>query len=154
MENIYAVNDAKPTKDIHDTLDKCSTHLFYLTAALFALYSFCGLEFFISAMIITKLSGQDEPILPIYIPFIDFNTPDGHFITTMYHCVVIFLASIGLAFIDALFFNLVFNILTMSKLQCNQLAILNDELAQPKPPTTLITIRLINIFKMNQEMQK
>lgn len=140
--------------EIHDTLDACSTHLFYLTGALFTLYSFCGIEFCIYPLIIFKFSATKEPILPVLMPFVDINTPDGYTITTIYHCMVLFMASVGLAFCDAVFFNLVSNVLTMSKLQCNQFSILNEELTQPKPSNAIIKIRLMNLFKMNQEMQK
>lgn len=154
LDNIYFVNAKKPLKEIHSTLDECSTHLFYLTGSLFALYLFCAIEFCIYPVIVFVFTHTIEPALPVFIPFVDANTTDGYIITTTYHCLLLFIASVGLAFCDALFFNLVFNILTMSKLQCNQFTSLNKELEQPKQPIASITIRLINLFKMNQEMEQ
>lgn len=154
MESIYLVNAKKSSTEIHSILDECITHLHYLTGALFALYLFCGIEFCFYPVIVFTFTQAVEPVLPVYIPFIDFDTTNGYTTTTIYHCVLLFLASCGFAFSDGLFFNLVFNVFTMSKLQCNELNILNDELTQAKPSIILIKTRLVNLFKMNQEMQK
>lgn len=140
--------------EIHSTLDECMTRLFYLTGALFTLYLFCAIEFFIYPVIVFTFTGIIESVLPVNIPFVDIDTTDGYVITTVYHCFTLFVAGVGLAFSDALFFNLVFNVLTMSELQCNQLAMLNDELGQAKTSNVLIKTRLVNLFRINQEMQQ
>lgn len=154
LESIYFVNAKKTSIEIHSTLDECMTHLHYLTGALFALYLFCGIEFCCYPVIVFIFTRTVEPVLPVYIPFIDIDTTDGYVTTTVYHCMLLFVASCGFAFSDGLFFNLVFNVFTMSKLQCNQLNILNEELSQAKPSIISIKIRLVNLFKMNQEMQQ
>lgn len=140
--------------EIHSALDKCVTQLFYLTGALFILYLFCSIEFCMYPVIVFTFTGIIEPVLPVHIPFVDIYTTDGYMISTVYHCISLFIAGVGLAFCDALFFNLVFNVLTMSELQSNQFAILNEEIGQAIPSIVLVKTRLVNLFKMNQEMQQ
>lgn len=83
------------------------------------------------------------------------NTENGYMITSIYHYIVIYTAVVGMGFCDALCFNLVFNVLTMSGLQRKQLQELNDELNNPTKESDLIMpIRLVNFFKMHQEMEQ
>lgn len=144
----------KTSMDILSTLNECMQQLYYLTGALITLYLLCAIEFCAYPVIVFTSTSTIVPLLPVNIPFVDIDTTDGYMITTVYHIVVLFVASLGLAFIDGLFFNLIFNVLTITKLQCNQFQILNEELEEAKPPIALIKIRLVNLFKMNQEMQR
>lgn len=135
-------------------MDECSTGNLFITAALFMLYIFCVIIFLLSPVLIFAIFHMREPWLPLYVPGIDINTKEGFVVTSIYHYVVLYMAAIGFSFCDALFFNLVINVFTMSKLQCNQLSILNEELSHAKPRESLIRARLANFFLMNQEMEK
>lgn len=95
-----------------------------------------------------------EPYLPLFVPGLDINTREGFIATSIYHCCVLYMAGVGFGFCDALFFNLVFNIYTMSELQGNQLSMLDEEMSEAKPSESKIRLRLTNFFLMHQEMEK
>lgn len=118
------------------------------------LYSICGVAFLCYPLLVFVIFHMEEPTLPVFIPFVDANTRIGYIITSCFHYSILYLASIGFGFVDSLFFNLVFNILTMSQLQCNQLSKLNEDLDNIKQSGSLIRRRLTNIISMHQEMEK
>lgn len=155
LEKIYIANIKEPSsREIESTMDENSSHALNITGTLFVLYLLCAIGFYISPVLVFALFQMEEPLLPIYIPFADVTTREGYMVTSIYHYVIIYIACVCLAFIDALFFNLVFNVLTMAELQCNQQSKLNDELGIKEFPVSAIRIRLVNFFKMNQEMEK
>lgn len=144
----------KPSREIQTTMHEYSSHVLNITGVLFGLYILCGIGFYAYPVLVLTFFAMKEPCLPIYIPFTDINTKEGYVITSVYHYIIIYIATVGLGFCDGLFFNLVFNVLTMSELQCIQQKKLNEELDVPKFPTTAIRTRLVNFFKMNHEMEK
>lgn len=135
-------------------MDEYSSHAFNITRVLFVLYLLCGIGFYVSPLIVFAIFQIKEPWLPIYIPFADVTTKEGYMITTCYHHIVIYIAVIGLAFCDALFFNFIFNILTISELQCNQQSKLNEDLSVPKFSIPDVRARMVNFCKMYHEMEK
>lgn len=148
------VNEKKPSKRIRAIMDECSSYKMYTTAALYTLYILCAIIFLLYPMLVFAIFQVEEPWLPMFIPGIDYNTNGGLVVTSIYHCVVLFLSGVGFGFVDALFFNLVFEVFTMSKLQCNQLLVLNEEVAKAKPCQSAIRTRMKNLFVMNLEMEK
>lgn len=144
----------KPSIEIHSAMDEYSFHALGLTGLLFILYILCGIGYTLFPVLMLLIFATKEPVLPIFIPFVDFDTKEGCIITSIYHGILLYVACAGLCFADSLFTNLVINVMTMTELQCNQLAKLNDELAEPKHRILAIQFRLVNIFKMNQEMEK
>lgn len=118
------------------------------------LYSLCGVAFLCYPLLVFVIFHMEEPTLPVFIPFVDANTRIGYIITSCFHYSILYLASIGFGFVDSLFFNLVFNILTMSQLQCNQLSKLNEDLDTIKQSGSVIQRRMTNIITMHQEMEK
>lgn len=148
------VNEKKPSKKIKNIMDECSSHNFFITGALYSLYIFCAIMFLLYPLLVFAMFRMKEPWLPVFIPGVDFNTKEGFIITSIYHYILLYMAGVGFGYIDALFFNLVFNVLTMSELQFNQLSTLNEELAAAKPSELMIRTRLSNFFLMNMEMEK
>lgn len=144
----------KPSSETQSTMNEYSSHAFIITKVLFVLYLLCLFAFYAYPVIIYTFFSMKEPMLPINIPFVDMNTKEGFMITSVYHVVIVYIASIGLGFCDALFLNLVFNVLTMAELQVIQQQKLNEELDIPKFPASAVQIRLRNFFIMNQEMEK
>ncbi|XP_055296843.1 odorant receptor 67d-like [Sitodiplosis mosellana] len=154
VENIHVVNEKKPSKRIRDIMDECSLHNFLITVALLSLYFLCVIIFLLFPVLMFAIFQMKEPWLPLYLLGIDFNTKEGFVVTSIYHCVVLYMTGIGFGFNDALFSNLVFNVFIMSKLQCNQLSTLDDELNADRPHELKIRTRLANFFLMNLEMEK
>lgn len=154
MEKIYVANIKKPSIEIKRTMDDCSTGIIGITAALFGLYILCAIIFATYPLLVFAFFTMKEPILPVFIPFVDWNTKEGFIITSIYHLLLLYMAGVGIGFVDALFANLVFNVLTMSELQSNQLAKLNEELTKRKCHALTVQMCLVNMFKMNQEMEK
>lgn len=148
------VNEKKPPKKIRDIMEESSLQHLFITAALCFLYLFCVIMFVLCPVLLFMVFQTKEPCLPLFVPGIDFNTKKGFTATSCYHFVVLYLAGVGFGFVDALFFNLVFNVFTMSKLQCNQLSVLDDELTAAKPHGLNIRTRLANFFLMNLEMER
>lgn len=147
-------NEKKPSKNIKNIMDECSSHNFFITGALYALYILCAMMFLLYPILVFALFQMKEPWLPVFIPGVDFNTKEGFVITAIYHYIILYVAGVGFGFVDAMFFNLVFNVLIMSELQCNQLSTLNEELTGAKPSESMIRSRLSNFFLMNMEMEK
>lgn len=154
MENIYVVNEKKPPKKIRDIMEECSIQHLFITAALYLLYLFCAIVFLLYPVLLFMIFHKKEPWLPLFVPGIDFNTKKGFTATSIYHYIILYLAGVGFGFVDALFFNVVFNVFTMSKLQCNQLSVLDDEITAVKPHELNLRTRLANFFSMNLEMEK
>lgn len=135
-------------------MDECSSHGVTITGALFGLYSVSGVVFICFPFLVFALFNMKEPTLPVFIPFVDIDTRHGYIITSCDHYILIFMACVGFGFVDTLFVNLVFNILTMSQLQSHQLTTINEELDDVKQSKTMIRIRMMNFFTMHQEMEK
>lgn len=154
MEKIYVINEKKPSKNIKDIMDECSLYNLLITTALYSLYLICVVIFFLFPVLVFAIFHTKEPWLPLFLPGIDFDTKKGFVTTSIYHYVILYLSGVGFGFIDALFFNLVFNVLTMSRLQCNQLSTLDVEITAAKPRESKIYSRLRNVFVMNLEMEK
>lgn len=148
------MNEKKPSLKTKETMNEYSVQVYNFTGALFGLYALCAVGFFLYPVMAFAIFHMSEPCLPIFIPGVDINTKKGYTVTSIYHYLVLLVATLGLAFIDALFLNLVFNMLTMSELQCNQLSKLNEEMDNAKEHATSIRFRLINFFKMHQEMER
>lgn len=148
------MNEKKPSKNVKEIMDKCSSRSLFITGALYTLYITGGIAFLSFPVLVYAIMRMKEPWLPIFVPFIDYDTQKGFIVTSIYHYVVIYTASVGLGYCDALFFNLAFNVSTMAGLQCNQLSMLNEELTNVKLRKSINRIRLVNFFLMNQEMQK
>lgn len=144
----------KSSIEIQRTMDACSTGSIGITGALFGLYILCMTIFATYPIVMFAIFSIKEPTLPVFIPFVDWNTKEGYIITSSYHILIMYVGSLGIGFVDALFSNLVFNVLTMSELQSNQLARLNEEMTKPKCRASAIQQRLVNMFKMHQEMEK
>lgn len=135
-------------------MDEYSTYLILISATLIAMYLLCVMVFLLYPVLAYTIFQIEEPWLPVFVLGLDINTKAGFVTTSIYHLVVIYLSGAGFSFVDGLFFNVVFNILIMSKLQCNQLLTLNEELDTAQPSKLMIRIRLANFFLMNQEMEK
>lgn len=154
LEKIYIANEKKPPIQNKETMDECSSYGVAITGALYGLYTVSGVVFICFPFLVFALFNMKEPTLPVFIPFVDFNTRHGYIISSCDHYILIFMACVGFGFVDTLFVNLVFNILTMSQLQCHQLKRINEELDDIKQSKTMIRIRMINFFTMHQEMEK
>lgn len=135
-------------------MDENSSHAISITGGLLGLYTFGGIGFYMTPVLILVIFGVKEPWMPVFIPGIDINTEEGYIITSIYHYIVIYIACLGLGFSDGLFCNLIFNVLTMTGLQCNQFSQLNGELSVPKPRILIIRTRMQNLFKMYQEIEE
>ncbi|XP_031627139.1 putative odorant receptor 83c [Contarinia nasturtii] len=154
LESIYSKNDTKVPPKTRNIMEECSTYNLFTTATLYVMYLFCVFIFYLYPVIAYAVFEMKEPWLPLFVPGLDINTKEGFVATSIYHCVVLYLAGVGFGFCDSLFFNLVFNIYTMSELQGNQLAMLDEEMSAVKPSESMIRVRLTNFFLMHQEMEK
>lgn len=148
------VNEHNPSKGVKDIMEKCSKRNFVITGVLYTLYIIGATSFLLYPIFMFVIFQMKEPWLPIFVPGIDYNTRAGFVVTSIYHYVVLYMAGIVYGFWDSLFSNLVFNVLTMAKLQCNQLLTLNEEVSNAKTRKSMIQLRLTNFFLMNKEMQK
>lgn len=151
---MYRVNEKKPSKKVRDVLDECSFNHFLITGALYASYLFCVMVYLMYPILAFTMFQMKEPWVHVFVPGIDFNTKEGFVIYSIYHLVVLYMAGLVFGFYDALSFNLIFNVFTMSELQSNQLSLLGEELSKVKPPKPIICSRLSNFFLMILEMEK
>lgn len=152
LEKIYKANEK--TLSRQDIIEEFSSYIYRITGALLLLYVLCGVVFYTAPIVIYIIFQTKEPWLPNFIPGIDFNTRDGFIVTSIFHCLVIYMATVGFGFIDSLFINLVLNMLPIAKLQCNELLCLNEDMRAKKPNAAKIQVRLFNFFVQNKEMQK
>lgn len=95
-----------------------------------------------------------EPILPIFLPLIDYNSKIGYTMTTCYQIYLMFFAVSGLSFCDAVFTNLVYNLKTLSGLLSNQMSALDEKVVKNSLTQLEVKQRLRNIFIMHFEVGK
>lgn len=150
LDNIFKQN-VKTSKSNHETLEECTQHSYYSSVSLFVLYMLCGVFFCFYPVIAYMIFRITEPALPIYLPAIDFYTKSGYIITTTYHFYMVIIAVLGLAFCDALFINLVYNLTTMAGLLVNQLNELDRKLVKRSTTEVGVKAQLRNIFIMHFE---
>lgn len=151
LANIYKQNE-KSSKDNSQILEMCSLNAFRITKALTILYSLCGIMFGASPIILHLIFGTIEPAVPIFLPKVDISTTIGFVTTWIYHVYILFTASIGFIFCDALYGNLVLHVSMMSGLITNQWNVINEQMQRKNTSSLEVKSSFRNVCKMHQEM--
>lgn len=154
VERIYIANVTKPSKSNEKTLNEYSMHNLNLTGFLFILYAICAVVFVCVPILVLLIFHVNEPTLPIFVPFVDYHTRTGGFITTTYHYLFIFTAINGMGFCDSLFSNLIFSLIQMSELISNDLTFIGQKLKNPVQNVQSIRVQLKNTYLMYSEVQR
>lgn len=156
LKGIYMANDKKPSPENEKIMNQYSIYSLHLIIILFVLYGSCAIALVLSQFVIFALFNENEPVLPILLPFIDYDTKSGASITTSYHYGIIFIGLFGLGYCDSLFGNFIIGVLTMSKLIASDLIFIGKQLKMPSNPCDMRHIRsqLRNTYNMYSQLQR
>lgn len=127
--------------------------VYRITQLFFLLYFLCMIAFYSAPVIIYLCFNVVEPIISVYVPFIDPTEQTGFIISTGFHVFFIFIATIGFTYIDSLLANLIFHVLMYSGLIGNDLKTLNDMISEGGHNELDLRIRFRNILLMHKEMR-
>lgn len=124
--------NVQSTGDNLKTMQTFSILMLRITKCMFIVYLGTGICFSMFPLLFYLFLGYIEPALPIFIPFIDFQSTTGFTIHTVYHTTLLFCASLGFSFTDALILNLVLCMLLLADLIRNRLKSLSADLKEKK----------------------
>lgn len=133
-------------------MEKYSLNTLHITKFIYALYALCGVGFILSPLFIYLVFGAIEPILPIYIPFVDPTENSGYIITTCSHIYFVFVACTGYSVADSVLMDLIFHVLLCSDLLRVDLDSLNEMLVEGECKPIEIRLRFRNILQMHKDV--
>lgn len=152
LESIY-ISNQNSTKEHMRTMKTYSIYVFRITQLFFLLYFMCMVVFISAPFFIYLLFNVVEPIIPIYIPFVDPTEKIVFIITSGFHVYFIFIATFGFTFVDSLLANLIFYVLMYAGLIEDDLNALNQMISDGEQNGLVLRIRFRNILLMHKEMR-
>lgn len=124
----------------------------HLIKAMFALYILCSIAFASWPVILYLWSGEIEAPLPLRLPGIDISSKQGYIVMASYDIFMVFVASLGLGFIDGLYSLLTFHMLVLSGLIKKQMHELDKVLVQKNQSILCVVLKFRNAILMHKEM--
>lgn len=140
--------------DRYRTMEVLPIYSLRLTKAMFTLYVLCSVAFTSWPVILYFWSGEIETPLPLRLPRIDISSKQGYIVMASYDIFMVFVASLGLGFLDGTYSILTFNLLVLSGLIKTQMHDLNEMLVQKIQSKYQIHIKFRNIINMHREMKE
>lgn len=151
---------------LHDFYIKCESNkvasaicyrwinLFTKVTVVFTLViSFTGLAFMSTPMLTYWLTGVVEPVIPLYLPYVDETTTVGFCQLFVMHVLILVIGVIGMICADLTFFLTISHICPMTDVLVSKLNELEERLKDADRNYGLVTRNyLFNIVRMHQQI--
>lgn len=150
ITNIHKQNSK--TYEPHSAYVRIMHRLTILINLLMAIYMLGVIGIYVCPLILYKLYGTRQLILPMYFPWMSLESDIDYWINIMYQAWMLPCGGAFYAYFDILFVILTMHVNLMNDILCEKVRALNDIITAKKPSQIGITLNLRNLILLQEEL--